>query len=439
MTTPAHLTLDIEACVISALFHDPKFAIPEVAAVGLGTAHFTDPRHKLIYSAIRRLALEGSKPDPYTVEHYLTAHGKFTEAGAKDHLIALLDAAPHAHNVRAHALLLVRDRAGTTVTEGAQDAQVGEALTYLDQPATAFLSWEYAPLDAMLGPIPPGTINFLCAASGQGKTAFLLSLMNRWHLAGRRIYYAGLESKPLILRTQWACRTLGIDPGDILSGRYHARHDAATVREQIRAAILAQRDNPIYRAVRFDPHPEMNVPAMVEALTEAAEWKADLVVIDHIDHIGGGDTTNLYAESRGVHRVLKALVEKYALRTLIASQLNNTGLASDPLLNHRPVRDERVFMGGHKKQIADLMLGFYRPLKPDLGKSEHARFRNDKITKDEMVEPGVNVMQVMKHRLDGRREGQRARLGFAKGEILDSPADVPQRTNFVTDELPYTD
>lgn len=425
MTTPAQFTADLEQAVLSALLSDPVFAIAQVAEVGLGKAHFHDPRHQLLYSAIRRVQLEGAAVDPISVERWLTQRGKFDAAGGRDYLAWILDAAPTASNVRSHALMLVRDGRGARegLREASQDAQVGEALAQLELPASAYLSWTYPALDEMLGPIPPATINFLCAASGQGKTAFLLSLMCRLHAAKRRIYYAGLESKPLILRTQWACRVLGYDPGEVLSGRYHARADAASMRAKLKAEIERQRDDPAFRTVRFDPHAEMNIAAMIEALTEAHEFNADLVVIDHVDHVGGGDGSNFYAESRGVHRVLKTLVEKFGLRTMIASQLNNTGLAADPLLNHRPVRDDRVFMGGHKRQLADLMLGFYRPLK-DLTKADKARFRDDKISKDELIESGVNVMQCMKHRLDGKREGQRVRLGFLKGEILDSPRDA---------------
>lgn len=426
MTAPARFTQDLEAAVLSAIFLEPTYAIAECAGVGLTGEHFTDPRRRIIYRAVRRLHLEGQPVDPLTVVRFLEQHQKLADAGGRDYLIDLQDGVPTARNVRGHALMLVRDRTGQHegAREGAQDAQVGEALAQLDLPATAFLSWTYPALDEMLGPIPPATINFLCAASGQGKTAFLLSLMTRWHTAGRRVYYAGLESKPLILRTQWACRVLGVDPGEVLSGRYHARFNAETLREKIKAELTKQRTDPAYRTVRFAPHPEMNVPAMIDALTEAHEWGADLVVIDHIDHVGGGDSENLYAESRGVHRVLKAMVEKFGLRTMIASQLNNTGMGADPLLNHRPVRDERVFMGGHKRQLADLMLGFYRPLRDDLTKQERARFHEDKLTKDTLIESGVNILQCMKHRLDGKREGQRVRLGFAKGEILNSPAEV---------------
>lgn len=429
MTSPAQFTLDLEAAVLSACLVDPANAIGDCAGAGLTGDHFADTRHRIIYRAIRRLHLEGQAVDPLTVARFLEQHGKLDDAGGRTHLSELLDAVPTTRNVRSHALMLVRDRRGPRegVREGAQDVQVGEALAQLDLPATAYLSWTYPALDEMLGPIPPTSINFLAAASGQGKTAFLLSLMCRWHAAGRRVYYAGLESKPLILRTQWACRVLGVDPGEVLSGRYHERADAATLRAKVKAEIAKQRADAAYRTVRFDPHPEMNIGAMVEALTEAHEFGADLVVIDHIDHIGGGDGSNFYAESRGVHRVLKALVEKYGLRTMIASQLNNTGLASDPLLNHRPVRDERLYMGGHKRQLADLMLGFYRPLREDISKPMRAKFADDKITKDELIEPGVNILQCLKHRLDGKREGQRVRMGFARGEILNSPRDAHAR------------
>lgn len=419
---------DLEAAVLSALFLDPDTALAEVASVQLTPDVFTDRRHRLIYAVMLKLKAEGQPIDPHTVTGYLAARKRLDDAGGQDYLARILDAAPHARNVRGHALMLCRTRTGPVegIRQGAQDAQVGAALDWLELPLTAFQGWCYPVLDSVLGPIPPGTINFLCAASGQGKTSFLLSLMCRWHATGRRIYYAGLETKPNLLRTQWACRVLGLDPGEILSGRYFDRFNPESIRTSVRAELLRQREDDSFRRVRFAPHAEMNVPAMIEALTEAHEFGADLVVIDHIDHIGGEATTNHYAESREVHRALKTLVDKYGLRTLIASQLNNTGLAADPLLNHRPVRPERLYMGGHKMQLADLMLGLYRPLRGDITKDEHAKFKADRVTIDTLLEEHVSVVHVMKHRLDGKRTGARVRLGYARGEIFNSPLEAKQ-------------
>ncbi|MHB1863403.1 MAG: DnaB-like helicase C-terminal domain-containing protein [Gemmatimonadaceae bacterium] len=301
--------------------------------------------------------------------------------------------------------------------EREQAAQIAEAQQAVTLPASAFLDWPWPALASVVGGMGPGTLGFLCAASGAGKTSFLMSAARRWHVAGRRVYYAGLESRPCILRTQWACRSLGLDAGDVLSGDAERRiRDWPDVRRRLLAQLeMQEADN-----IRFAPFRSVNLTALDAMFRAASDFDADALVIDHVDHLDG-ERGNLYESSVAAVRRLLTLAQDTGIRVIAASQTNLTNAGSDRLRFHRPVQRDVVKMGGHKIEVADWMLGLYRPLKANLTREARADFLDGKSDLPTILEHGVTELNVMKHRLYGAREGERIRLGFAKGEVLDAP------------------
>jgi len=415
---------DAEDAVLSALMLDPAFAIAECVAAQLPHTAFSDHRNALMYRAILWLHREGRPVDPITLSAALEDYGKLDEVGGREHINLVMLAAPTAANVRFHAQI-VRDaaqvRAGDVRSkhEATQAEQVRAALDRLDVPESAFLHFPFPPLDRVMGGHGPGTIGFTVARSASGKTSFLLSAMHRWHRLGLRIYYAGLESRPQVLRTQWACRALHVDPGDILSGDYRAWQNADQVRADLKAELDRQRGDPDMLRVRFAPHASVDLAAMTEICVEAREFGADVVIVDHIDHVRADGSP--YVASRAVIEVALQLAHKYELHLLLASQINREGMSSDPFRNHRQVREESVKMGDHKLEVADYMLGIFRPLRDDITKQDRADFDSGRLAIADLLKPHTMALNVMKHRNRGTRAGTRIELGFYRGEVYDTP------------------
>jgi KaiC/GvpD/RAD55 family RecA-like ATPase len=421
VSTLAH---DAEQAVLSAILLEPSEALAACKTAGLLWQHFADPANALIYGSCLLLERRGVPIDWLAIAAVLEDKGKLEIAGGKNYLGTLMDVTPTAANVFYHAQLVVgygRGRAGDTAVhhEATQAEQVGEALARLDLPISAYLRFPFGPLDRVMGGIGPATISFLCARSAAGKTSFLLSLMCRMHAQGNRIYYAGLESRPLTLRTQWACRVLGLDPGDVLSGAYLAWPHAEQTREALKAELRRQRDDAAFHRVRFAPQPTVDLAAMTEICVEAHDFGADVVVIDHIDHVTAQGSP--YVVSRETMDAVKRLKDRYELRMLIASQINREGMGADPFRNHRPVQEQHVKMGDHKLEVCDNMLGIYRPLRDDITKEDKANFEAGRIGMSALLEANTMAVNVMKHRLYGARAGEKVRLGFWRGEVMDSP------------------
>jgi hypothetical protein len=78
------------------------------------------------------------------------------------------------------------------------------------------------------------------------------------------------------------------------------RHATATGAAQARHSGADQADE-FADFVRISPQRSINVEGLEEGLKEAQDFGADVVIVDHIDHIAGGDGTNLYAESVAVN------------------------------------------------------------------------------------------------------------------------------------------
>lgn len=414
---------DAEAAVIGALLIEPDLSLAAIQQAGMTWRHFGIRAHAYILGAVVILRREGASIDPIAVNNRLEVLGKLAEVG-EDTVYRLWNGIPTAANVSHHARI-VRDaaevRAGDLRSqhEAVQAEQVQAAIERLDVPEAHYLRFPYRCLDEVMGPQAPGSIGFLCARSAAGKTSLLLSVMQRWHAHGDRIYYAGLESRPLTLRTQWACRAIGVNPSRVISGEYRTWRNADEVREAVRTELNRQTHDREMLRVRFSPHPRVDLSAMTKICVEAAEFGAQVVIVDHIDHIKADGSP--YAASRAVVDVALELAHRYDLHLLLASQINREGMANDAFRNHRPIREEHVKMGDHKMEVADYMLGVFRPLRDGLTDADRKDFQNGKIGIGQLLQPATMRLNVMKHRLEGSRQGAIITLGFAYGEVLDSP------------------
>jgi hypothetical protein len=309
-----------------------------------------------------------------------------------------------------------RHRAADDVFE-----QTLEARDRLLLPPESYLHLPWAAVDALVGGIAPGDVWFVAGFSGNGKTTWLMNCVNELLEQGRTVYYLGLETRPSVLRTHLVCLRLGIYPGDVLSGKAKGYPDWPTVRPTLIEALevqrrMGERDRFITSGVRH-----VDAAALRAASQDAALDKADVVVIDHVDHLRHGDGRNQHEESVRVVNLLLELAQDKHLRLLVATQCNNEAARGDRLGQYAPPQVHHVYMGSSKRMVATGMLGLYRPLEPNVDKATLADVRAGRREPTDVLAPNTMGVVVMKHRYYGGREGSRTTLRLEHGRLFDTP------------------
>lgn len=315
--------------------------------------------------------------------------------------------------------------------------QVQDAKELVCREADDFLQFPFPELANLTGGMAPGDVWFVCAFSGNGKTTFLSSAIDRWYADGKRVYVLPLETRPKVFRTFWACQRLGLHPGDVLSGALSRHPDARRIRREILDELERQALSPMADQVRVTGVTAINVARLSYAVAEAAEWGADVVIVDHIDHIAGGDGSNLHAESVRVNHAALDLAQDHGITMLCASQLNNEALrgSRDKLAQYGPPQPNHVFMGGHKRMVSTGMIGLHRKLRERLDSETVKEYkaaiqaaRRGDAELHTVLEPGVMGVTAMKLRNYGARENQRAYLGVERGRVV----DIAERDRYST-------
>jgi hypothetical protein len=299
--------------------------------------------------------------------------------------------------------------------------QVGDALSDLNRESDEFLRLPFPSLDAVVRGIAPGDIWFVAAFSGRGKTTLLTSLV-QWLLdSDRVVYYMGLESKPSEIRTHIACKRpdIDLDPGDVLSGELMSHPDWPATRRKLVEAVTSQGKAPLRDQLHVNGDEFIDAPRLTLALEEAADLKADVVIIDHIDHVTSFDGGSQWEQSvKACHAALTA-AKRYGLRMLVATQLNNEVVRGNVMAQYHPPQPHHIQMGGQKRQIAAGMLGLYRPLKTGVTKDELAAVKDGAAEVTSILEPNTMGVVVMKHRKYGRFEGSKVSLHVEKGRVFE--------------------
>lgn len=292
--------------------------------------------------------------------------------------------------------------------------QADTAMRELDRPAWEYLHLPWPDVSGLIGGIAPGTIGMLVGYSGQGKSTFLMNLTNELLLQGHCVYYLGLESAPEFIRTQLACLRLNLDPGDVLSGAAKSHPDWPGWRANLIAELDAQRAQRDGHRLLVGNQATVDLPGLWEAAADAHAADASLLIVDHIDHVG---TDASYGESVQILHGLLAATKQYKLRTLIASQLNQSSLHGDRLVQFRPPSRAAVKMGGHKMEVSTYALGVYRPLAENISKEDLRAFADGQLEAARLLRPNTMAVVCMKNRFYGGREGQRALLHVSCGRV----------------------
>jgi hypothetical protein len=308
-----------------------------------------------------------------------------------------------------------RDRAAKVASLTAR-----KAIKLLDRGPEAWLRMPWDSLDAYVAGMSEGDIWFVGGFRSDGKTSWLTSALDCWYESGKRIFYLGMESQPMTLMTHWACKRLRLDAGEILGGNA-ARlwPDWQARRAELKAMIASLEEGQTAAQVHFSPVQFVDAEALRQAFNDAREFGADVLIVDHIDHIDG-ERGSSYEQSRQVCSTLMRSAQDTGIRALVATQFNNEACRRRGL-RHLPPQPQYVYMGSHKAQIADGMLGLYRPYRPDITAEEIRQYDHTQLDMAAVCAPDTMAVAIMKHRLFGRYEGKVVRLRFDRGRVMEPP------------------
>lgn len=308
--------------------------------------------------------------------------------------------------------------------------QVSDALDSLHRPDTDWLEWPWPDLTALCGRMKPRDVWFVCAFSGNGKTLFVTSAIREWIASRVKVYVLPLENSADDFRLYLACQAVGIDPGVVNGGGLldYPVDIRSAWEAKIDAELNRQATDPALRGyAKIKGVDEINLARLTMAAEEAAAWGARVLIVDHIDHIAGGDGTNLHAESVRVNQAAKLLAKRHDLVFLFTSQMNNEAVkhGHDRLAQFGPPMPHHVFLGGHKRQVGTGMVGLHRKLRDPLDGEDPKAYqaalkqsRDGDLPPMDALAPNVMAVTFMKSRNFGAREGNRAFLAVEHGRVL---------------------
>lgn len=300
--------------------------------------------------------------------------------------------------------------------------QVTEAVMALDRHPATFVRWPFVELDALTGPMAPGNVWFVVASSGGGKTTFIASVVDLWRIGGRKVYVMPLETRPYEFRTYLACVATGVHPGDALSGNLRTLPDGEAKRAMLASELRQQIQPPYVDRVMVSGQRAINLRGLEAGLREAKAFGADVVIVDHIDHIEGGDGSNLYAEAKAVNDGALRMAQDNSMLLVFTSQLNQAAGRADYLAKFMPPRPDHVAFGSLKERNATGMIGLFRPLRKQRPNETEDDFvktlraaRAGRGEVSDLLEPNTMGIVAMKLRNYGARVGQKSYLHVEHG------------------------
>lgn len=296
------------------------------------------------------------------------------------------------------------------------------------------VQFPYPAVHAMAGRLTAGKLVFVMANTGQGKTTFLLDVLDRWAEAGVGIDYLGTEQQPDELITKWACLRVDVPAGVAIGKEWEEHATGEAWRQRVDAELNAL-EFQFGAQVLFSPDKFITLQKIEAAARKAHARGAHVLMVDHVDRIDVGDRETEYIALKRLIRRLKELARDFKLVLVVASQMNREARRADRLGAYRAPQLHQMQGGGTKEQEADVVLGLWRPLRqPKDGetmadyKAIMANAKAGNIAVSEVTEPNTMAVVLLKHRTHGERDGNRCMLHVHHGRL----SDIPERDRYST-------
>ena len=237
--------------------------------------------------------------------------------------------------------------------------QVRQAVQALNRDSSAYKQMPWRDLAHVVGNIGPAELWYVVMMSGNGKTTFFASFAEAMLARGDKVYVMATESTPHVFRTHLACRPLGYNPGDLLSGEYLQWPNAQQMRDAVIAEmeIMSRAEGDAWENLTISEATHFSVESVTKAAHEAAEAGADWFLVDHVDHLGVSSGQSEYSVSFAANGALFEMKNRFGLRVLGSSQVNHQVTKGNPLAYFTVPQDDWIKFGSHKKEKSDGVLG----------------------------------------------------------------------------------
>jgi hypothetical protein len=236
------------------------------------------------------------------------------------------------------------------------------------------------------------------------------------------------ESRPKGLITRLAAFRAGVSSEEAMSKRLRVRADSGDAEARAQMVALMREFHAMQEAVDRDgcniaiePAPRLTRRIFQQSCKAAAAAGYELVVVDHVDHVGGDAASGEsgYQASEAVQYDALEFAESYDVAVLLMSQLNTSRVTNDTLCRYkRPVTDW-VWMKGVKDQIAATMFGIYRPMQPNLDDKLLQAVRSGEAESWRVAQPHTMGVASMLSRFNGSRPDRTLMLDYKDGVIGD--------------------
>ncbi|MEJ2602003.1 MAG: replicative DNA helicase [Gammaproteobacteria bacterium] len=393
LRVPPH-SVEAEQSLLGGLMLDNS-AWDKVADV-LIADDFYRKDHRLIFSAIGRLAEHGKPADAVTLSEYLDNKGELADAGGLDYLATLANETPGAANVRAYADIL-RERsilrqlitagneiAGSAYTTEGRDA--GELLDAAERrvfeiaerknrqggfqrlknvlPATidridmlhqsdgdiTGISSGFREFDKKTAGLQNGDLIIVAGRPSMGKTTLAINIAEHAAIGDNipiAIYSMEMSVEQLAFRM---ISSLGrIDQSHLRTGQFPEEDWS-----RIHNAVQLMNDAPIF----IDDTPAMSPTEMrARARRLKREHGLGLIVVDYLQLMQvPGNKENRATEISEISRSLKALAKELSVPVIALSQLNRS---VEQRHDKKPVMSD-LRESGAIEQDADIICFIYR-------------------------------------------------------------------------------
>ena len=392
--------LDFERVVLGALLLE-KDAYSQVSEI-LKPESFYDPRHQLIFEAIRRLNIEQKPLDLLTVSEQLRQTNHFEEAGGPVYLAQLTQGVVSAAHIEYHARIIAQKATARDLmryTSGVQekafdptqdidelmqqaegelfelsqlnmkkdysqiDPIINDAYDMLHKAAErsdgmSGIASGYRDLDKMTSGWQNSDLVILAARPAMGKTAFALSMAKNIAVEqGIPVALFSLEMSNVQLVNRVISNTCEIEGTKIKSGQLEP-HEWA----QLDSKIKDLYGKPLF----VDDTPALSVFELrTKARRLVREHGVKLIMIDYLQlmNASGMNFGSRQEEVSTISRSLKGLAKELNIPILALSQLNR-GVENRPGAggadDHRPQLSD-LRESGAIEQDADMVLFIHRP------------------------------------------------------------------------------
>ena len=313
--------------------------------------------------------------------------------------------------------------------------QVGLAIKLLRR-SDKVVRWPWAGLHEVGGLLPLKSVSFIAAGSGLGKTTFALDLVRRWVEQGVGVTVMTTETSPDEWRMSLAAISAGVPHGqlyDIFDEADRGNVDALQTLGHLERVVAVQAtDDAWVERLAIVDDPEITMGAVHKAFALAQMRRHEVVLIDHIDHLGAerdevsGRVSQGVEAAKQVNDALLELAKHYNVAVVAMSQLNANMTAHDrgnPLLRYAPPQLHDMLYSTMKVMIATQIFGLYRPLKPGLTPHDFRLAREGSIEPQEVLAPQRVGLRALKLRKRGHREGESVELAYVLGTLRDLTDD----------------